>query len=261
MTDSSPYKNSQNDVVDTDSNQVVQRKEKDNAADYFSERAKKMVTAVYLVTNLIPPTDPLRLSIREFSIRLLSILGFESSKHSLTETASEIRGLCKKIVEMLEIAFFSGYVSEMNFSVLKSEFDAFMNEIVNYENIQVHIAPESLKVQAIAGSNPVLSANSKTSNQIAVYKAPKPQSPSAKTALPERKALVSRNAVEAKKTSRKEAILSIIKRRGAVSIKDISAVILDCSEKTIQRELMALVTEKVLKKSGDRRWSVYSLAE
>jgi len=260
MNDILPQKNTQNNVEYADSTQLVQQKEKDNASDYFSERAKKMVTAVYLVSNLIPSNDPLRLSIRDFSIRLLSILGFESSKYSLSDTASEVRGLCKKITEMLEIAFFSGYVSEMNFSVLKSEFDAFMNELVNYENYQVRIVPESLKVGVVAD---------KTSAAVSMLdvaqKSPFPISlVGMKRSSPERKSLpssTSRNVAEAKKTSRKEAILSIIKRRGAVSIKDISAVILDCSEKTIQRELMNLVTENVLKKTGDRRWSTYSLAE
>jgi hypothetical protein len=36
-------------------------------------------------------------------------------------------------------------------------------------------------------------------------------------------------------------------------------MIKDCSEKTIQRELIVLVSEKVVKKEGERRWSVYSI--
>ena len=33
----------------------------------------------------------------------------------------------------------------------------------------------------------------------------------------------------------------------------------DVSEKTVQRELFALVKEGVLKKEGEKRWSVYKL--
>lgn len=59
--------------------------------------------------------------------------------------------------------------------------------------------------------------------------------------------------------SRRESILSIIKARGKVSIKDISDSVTDCSEKTIQRELMSLIDENIIVREGERRWSKYSL--
>lgn len=52
-------------------------------------------------------------------------------------------------------------------------------------------------------------------------------------------------------------ILAFIKKQGEASIRDIAAVIKDCSEKTIQRELNALIEEGVLKREGERRWSRY----
>ena len=58
----------------------------------------------------------------------------------------------KKIVEMLEIAFFSGYISEMNFSVLKTEFDLFINEIAGFEGVQKTISQNSLKVISFPNS-------------------------------------------------------------------------------------------------------------
>jgi hypothetical protein len=61
-------------------------------------------------------------------------------------------------------------------------------------------------------------------------------------------------------TSRSQAILTVVKAKGVVSIRDVAAVITDCSEKTLQRELLALVEQGVLKKEGERRWSTYRLA-
>jgi hypothetical protein len=58
---------------------------------------------------------------------------------------------------------------------------------------------------------------------------------------------------------RKEKILAIIKDKGQASIKDVSSVISDCSEKTIQRELMSLISEGLITKQGERRWSRYSV--
>ena len=61
------------------------------------------------------------------------------------------------------------------------------------------------------------------------------------------------------KDKRKKQILSVIKKKGRVAIKDITSAVTDTSEKTLQRTLAALVKEGVLKKEGEKRWSVYSL--
>lgn len=63
-----------------------------------------------------------------------------------------------------------------------------------------------------------------------------------------------------KVSNRSQQILAIVKAKGVVSIGDVSAVVTDCSEKTIQRELLSLVEKGVLKKEGERRWSTYRLA-
>ena len=61
------------------------------------------------------------------------------------------------------------------------------------------------------------------------------------------------------KINRRNSILELIKDKKEVTIKDISTIISDCSEKTIQRELMSLISSGVLEKSGSKRWSVYRL--
>ena len=62
-----------------------------------------------------------------------------------------------------------------------------------------------------------------------------------------------------KKTNRQEVILETLKTKSNLTIKDFAKVITDCSEKTIQRELLDLVEKGVIKKEGERRWSTYSL--
>lgn len=58
---------------------------------------------------------------------------------------------------------------------------------------------------------------------------------------------------------RRERILTVLEATGEASIKDISSVITDCSEKTIQRELNSLIEEAKIKREGERRWSRYSI--
>ena len=56
---------------------------------------------------------------------------------------------------------------------------------------------------------------------------------------------------------RKEIILNLIRGKSEYTIKDISVHIAGISEKTIQRDLQALVVAGVLRRKGERRWSRY----
>ena len=51
----------------------------------------------------------------------------------------------------------------------------------------------------------------------------------------------------------------ILEAKGQASMKDIATIISDVSEKTIQRELNAMIEDNIIKRQGERRWSVYSV--
>ena len=57
---------------------------------------------------------------------------------------------------------------------------------------------------------------------------------------------------------RAEKILQFVRSNAHSSIKDIASAVKGCSEKTVQRELAALVQRGLIKKVGERRWSVYT---
>jgi hypothetical protein len=61
--------------------------------------------------------------------------------------------------------------------------------------------------------------------------------------------------------SRRDKILALYKNMSRISIKDAVSKIDGVSEKTVQRELLSLVSEGVLKKEGERRWSTYILVQ
>jgi hypothetical protein len=67
------------------------------------------------------------------------------------------------------------------------------------------------------------------------------------------------SSFQVKKMSRREQILALFVRGVDVSIKDISARIKGCSEKTIQRELNTLLYDNVIERIGEKRWSRYIL--
>ncbi len=61
------------------------------------------------------------------------------------------------------------------------------------------------------------------------------------------------------KGSRRERIVQVLRDKGSATIKDIVEVVTDCSEKTIQRELISLIKDNIVSREGERRWSKYSL--
>ncbi len=58
-------------------------------------------------------------------------------------------------------------------------------------------------------------------------------------------------------SDRRTTILNFVLQNNGVSIKDICAVVPECSEKTVQRELTTLIASGQIKREGERRWSLY----
>lgn len=75
------------------------------------------------------------------------------------------------------------------------------------------------------------------------------------------KELLFRPLTDVARDDRRKIILALLKQKPAVTVGDISKSITGVSEKTIQRELLAMVAENILLKRGERRWSTYSLRE
>jgi len=80
-----------------------------------------------------------------------------------------------------------------------------------------------------------------------------------RTNAPQVGALASALPVVPPSNDRRVRILTILGAKGEATVKDISEIITDISEKTIQRELNAMIEENVAKRQGERRWSKYSL--
>ena len=80
-------------------------------------------------------------------------------------------------------------------------------------------------------------------------------------ATPRVSARTSENNTSSKQRAvRRDAIRNILEELGESTIKDISDRMKECSEKTVQRELGAMVAEGIVQKKGERRWSQYSIS-
>lgn len=229
-----------------------------HACAYAYKRTERMSMALYLVTNLVPESEPARAAARDKSLRLLSdILALRAGFRSTGSTqVNGVIAVIHEIISLLGIVHAAGYISDMNLEVLRREYTnliVFLREAEDNERAEGVAFPDAYFSAAplpdLKGhSKGQMSFNKKTSENNSIPKQ-----------THQRQGL-KRTEVEVRHTSRREEIGKIIKDKNAVTIKDITEVITDCSEKTIQRELTALVADGVLKKVGERRWSMYSLA-
>jgi hypothetical protein len=75
------------------------------------------------------------------------------------------------------------------------------------------------------------------------------------------KDVIARAKPDVNRDDRRTIIFALLKQKPAITVIDIAKSISGVSEKTIQRELLAMVNSNILIKKGERRWSTYSLRE
>ena len=246
---------------------------------FVRKKAEKLVTAVYLVTGFLSDSEPIKWQIRECGLRILSDVNSVADSQ-VSEMVHRVKSNVGKITALFEIASVAGFVSGMNLAVLKDEYSILLQIIESqkigkpeggyvfakefFENQETSISDkkDSIPQNDFSKEHFKKDVGSETNRHQVVD--------TRKTEYREAQNIVSDNALKnnnvpknEEKKSRKETILLIIKDKGEhaeVSIKDVVGHFSDCGEKTIQRELTALVEEGVLKKTGERRWSRYSIS-
>ncbi len=166
------------------------------------------------------------------------------SANTHSEFSYSLKTKAFELVSLLEVSLRGGLVSNMNFSILKSEFIALIEflDSSTFNLSDTDKKPISKEFFAVDESN--LSVKDRFSSQSQNVK----------------DINILRSREQFKRSNRQNIILNLLKKKSELTIKDISAVIIDCSEKTIQRELNSFITAGVLKRTGERRWSKYSLA-
>lgn len=239
---------------------------------YVFNKSERIVTALHMVTNYFPHNEPLRIEIRRFCLELVSLC-LQLSEQGLFARNAAIKNLERlvlKIVTLLEISFHSRMVSEMNHSILYAELDNLLTTISSLEKTpQMHDevvfsetffnTPESVGFRNKKMGDIEEEKKASDSENKNHYAERFPVEREGFSGLTSKGHFQGHDDFTGKKAIHKNVILSLLKRKETLSIKDVSAVITDCSEKTLQRELQALVDQNVLNKGGVRRWTRYFL--
>lgn len=253
---------------------------------FLYKKTEKLVTALYMVSNLFEESEPLKKNIREVGLCLLShsslLINHNLSQREVRADSFLQTGF--EILSLLGIAFYSGSISAMNYSILKREFTTLLTLVEKKEKSEkeergfvlsdsffdIGQSPDEGKsAQRVLPSVSVPNDTSFSEN-VTQYEEPKGhiKSDYSNHRILKNPLITERNKQENKpfkkdiserKDSRKTIILNLLKKEANLTIKDFTKVIPGCSEKTIQRELLHLVSDGVLEKAGERRWSRYSL--
>lgn len=255
--------------------------QKDNPIEVIQKRFNNIVAALYLVTNHLSDTEPLKTSMRETAHIVLEEL-LDMSDMSGTFLDSRLG----HIRNLLKISTIANLISSQNVSLLDNELSSIqtylqdtykrnsniafdISEILSINNSvnnsvfnSPNIHPKSSFSSTITNTinrpnhatNPVNGANPK--NRPSIYISQR----SANTVdKPPQTQPVRKDPIRDGFSPRQAQIIKEIKLIGQLTIRDLIGKIEGCSEKTIQRELLALVEGGVLKKEGERRWSRYSM--
>lgn len=217
------------------------------------KKAERLSAATFIVSDTMPGSEPLRTDIRRLSVELISKCVFlkDSISGSHFKNISEVESITFNLMSFLEMAFLSGLITEMNARILKEEFKSFLTMIQEYSSSLNSSVEGLFAYQQLPEKN--LSLKSKN-NPYSAAIFPKISSKESYEQKPEKSFKVSR------KESRGKSILEFVLTKGHANIKDIAQNVKGCSEKTIQRELAKLIKNGLVKKEGERRWTVYMAA-
>jgi len=236
---------------------------------FLFKKTERIVTAIYLLTGLMPDKEPMKERLRTLATEMLeNVLGMSERVWGEETYQKNLLNAVYEVSTLFDIAENAKMLSKMNHEIINTELGKLANFLItsssnyssakiafehnlfdgNYnfvpeQNYQAKSDPQETETDFSKGQKDIKD-NSKSNvlNKMSVIKIPKTEK------------------VIKDKSNRQEIIVSMLKDGAKLNIKDIAKNIKNCSEKTIQRELISMVAKGVLKKEGERRWSKYFLA-
>lgn len=290
---------SENIIKDTtiSSSSAVVSCEREGLISSLNSKANKLITALYMVTDIMDKDEPLRTKLRLASTDVLSdmhVISYRTDANLINKNINKIA----EIVSFLEVASTIRMISEMNFSILKKEFSNLKDSLNKHNNpilIEDFLSSNTganfgseISEKYLANTESNLNnfenktekrkevfnrqntknfqTNNISSTRIGVQKGStlmKAIKDIKETKTLGKTNVSNRTNFDNLKKERREAILKIIRVKKEATITDIkiasSGALKTCGEKTLQRELISMVNDGVLKKSGEKRWSRYFL--
>lgn len=256
-------------------------KEKNNEKSYetvlsfnsreLSNRVQRIVSALYMVSDLIDANDPIRNEIRGLSVRLSSMVeGLVIENISLAKkTITESQNYIDRIVNLLTVAVSIGFVSDMNFKIIFESLSFVRNDLNDKYGQLNALSTHASSFHNRAIQEFVLPKNITHDTQIKTPAVEKKQE-TIKTLetkdvivqkktqiIPQKHSVDTNTSSRVVHSQRDTKVLQIVKDKGPVSVGEVAQEFPETSEKTIQRILIKMLEEGIISKTGEKRWSRY----
>ena len=211
--------------------------QKDVRRVFIYKKADRIAKALNLISPAFRDTKAMRERIERLSVSLI-----DAAALPIPESKEVLSRELLALLSFLSMARMNGRLSPMNADIITREAQGLLHDIAVYEDQQISL-PEIPTLAELAKTLPERKVAPKSQREVSDKGQYKGQESFNKTT-----------------GSRRDTVLSILRSKGPSDIKDISTVIQGVSEKTIQRELQALVSDGTVLKTGKRRWTTYKLA-
>lgn len=227
---------------------------------FIFKKTEKIVKGLFMATNHIKDSDSIKWLIRERAVDMLySVLQLNNFKNIKIDTlADEYISISFEIVTLLRLCSGSFLISTNNAEIL-------INEVYKViENIKNFISIKSSYGGVLMLDNDFFKLDGTNNGQVTKSNGGSVSKVNARSmiigSIKGQDNIAQEGGISTnKKSNRQEQIIGLLKEKSGLTIKDFSSLIKDCSEKTIQRELIDLIRSGLVVKEGERRWSKYSL--
>ncbi len=243
---------------------------------FIYKKTKRITAGLFLVTNPISSQENIKDILRKkgllFLENIINIVSGSKNDSKLKEVDSSLL----EIVSLLEIAYFSGVVSDMNFNVMKNAYENLgdliklrkselgSSVLINKDFFDIFENKEGLKDiskgQKDKGEMKMSFRKDVKDNKGQQKDKNKKISKSSQTEDENiKKEPQNKGQNQSTFSERKALILDFVRKNEPVTIKDISFIISDCSRKTVQRDMLSMVQDGFLRREGKKRWSIYTI--
>lgn len=216
-------------------------------------RAERLSGAIHVVTNHIHQEEPAKMLSRRISLELLSALLIlrEEMRNAASPALKKVLDLIRTLISTVRILSVSGHVSAQNADTIVQAFDEVAHFLISSQKTALSESVSILKDDLFETGESLFKGHEFESRVLKVRR----------VAVTDRQQTTGvRHLNGDGKRARTERIVGILGAQGGLGIKDVAASLPEYSEKMIQRELKQLVSGGKVKKTGSKRWSIYTLA-
>jgi hypothetical protein len=256
------------------------------------DKVSKLITALYMVTDIMDKGEPIRHELRTLGAIILKDINLLNS-YNLRDTGLKVSQNIGAIFSFLDLTTSMGMISQMNANILRKEFSELNQSLEKSMTLNIPFLSRGESLEQFLSSSDIGRATLpshtpmsdrqvydqksighrkqgfEVSTRIGVQKGETfMRALSDKISTLKETGVGKKDNFDLVKKERRSVIIETIKKANisqkestGLTITDIraggGATLKDTSEKTLQRELISMVKDNVLYKTGEKRWSKY----